>query len=115
MHFRTKLKKKKKIRSKLKKPLNSSIDKAQFSTSTKAKTWTGTDPLRGRGGHPPPPPPNKKTISLINLSSILDDSYFRVYSWSPSNFWIGPNNSKETNHLTLSLGPWPLHSPNTTQ
>ena len=54
-------------------------------------------------------------FSLKNFSSILDDSYFRVYSWPPSNFWIGPNNLKETNHLIFSSGPWPLHCPNTTQ
>ena len=70
---------------------------------------TGTDPLRDGGPFLPPPLPS--TISLKNFS-ILEDSYFRVNSWPPSNFWIGPNSPKETNHLTLSLGLWPLHSPN---
>ena len=77
-------------------------------------------PTKGpREGHCAPPLPHptkkkKKTISLKKFS-ILEDSYFRVYSWPPSNFWIGPTSPKETNHLILSLGPWPLHSLNTTQ
>ena len=41
------------------------------------------------------------------MTHILE---FRVYSWPLSNFQIGPNSAKETNHLTLSLGPWPLDS-----
>ena len=60
-------------------------------------------PIKGQGGPFPPPPP-KKTISLKKFS-ILEDLYFRVYSWPPSNFWIGSNNLKETNHLTLFFGP----------
>ena len=68
---------------------------------TLSQLFTGTDPLRGRGAHPP-----QQTISL-KILSILDDSYFRVYSWPPSNFWIGSNSPKETNHLTFSLRQWP--------
>ena len=58
-------------------------------------------PTKGKGGPPP-----QQTISL-KILSILDDSYFRVYSWPPSNFWIGSNSPKETNHLTFSLRQWP--------
>ena len=46
----------------------------------------------------------------------LDDSYFRVYSCPPQIFGlVRSNNPKETNHLTFSLGLWPLHIPNIMQ